>query len=186
MSSRRHRGGLGRSRRVRYSGERAQCSRRRHPSYHAETGRPGNWSSPGRRPVRGAGLEVIALTRPRASGRPQTNGEARVRTDAQGRFEIPALAAGKLALIVVPTDGTKLRPSPPAALTVEPGKTTEATIVLEGAPRERTVAGRVVDRKGRPVVRVTVFQSGDSPARTVTETRADGRFELNQGSRRRS
>ena len=39
--------------------------------------------------------------------------------------------------------------------------------------------GRVVDRQGQPVADVLVFQSGDSQARTETETRADGRFELN-------
>ena len=47
------------------------------------------------------------------------------------------------------------------------------------APRERTVAGRVVDRTGQPVAGATVFQSGDSPARTEAETGADGRFALN-------
>ena len=41
------------------------------------------------------------------------------------------------------------------------------------------MAGRVVDREGQPVAGATVFQSGDSPARTEAETGADGRFALN-------
>ncbi len=129
-------------------------------------------------PSAARGLEVIALTQPRTTTGPQVTGEDRAITDADGRFEIPALAAGKLALNVLPADGTKLRPRPPADLNIEPGKTTEVTILLEGPPRERMVAGRVVDRRGQPVAGATVFQSGDSPARTEAETRADGRFEL--------
>ncbi len=129
-------------------------------------------------PSAARGLEVIALTLPRATAGPQVTGEGRATTDAQGRFEIPALAADKLALNVLPAAGTKLRPRLPSDLTVDPGKTTEVTIPLEDPPRERTVAGRVVDRGGQPVAGATVFQSGDSSARTATETRADGRFEL--------
>ena len=101
-------------------------------------------------PSAARGLEVIAMTRPQAPGGPQTSGEGSATTDAEGRFEIPALAAGKLALNVLPADGSKLRPKLPSDLTIEPGKTTEVTIALEGPPRERTVTGRVVDRDGRP------------------------------------
>ena len=42
----------------------------------------------------------------------------------------------------------------------------------------RTVRGRVVDRQGKPVAGVEVFQSGDGPERTTTKTDADGRFSL--------
>ena len=42
----------------------------------------------------------------------------------------------------------------------------------------RTVRGRVVDRQGKPVVNIEVFQSGDGPERTATHTDADGRFSL--------
>ena len=42
----------------------------------------------------------------------------------------------------------------------------------------RTIGGRVVDRQGKPVVGVEVFQSGDGPERTATRTDADGRFSL--------
>ena len=42
----------------------------------------------------------------------------------------------------------------------------------------RTVSGRVVDRQGKPVANIEVFQSGDGPQRTTTLTDADGHFSL--------
>ena len=42
----------------------------------------------------------------------------------------------------------------------------------------RTISGRVVDRQGKPVAGIEVFQSGDGPERTATKTDADGRFAL--------
>ncbi len=42
----------------------------------------------------------------------------------------------------------------------------------------RTISGHVVDRQGKPVVGVEVFQSGDGPERTATVTDGDGRFAL--------
>jgi hypothetical protein len=42
----------------------------------------------------------------------------------------------------------------------------------------RTIGGRVVDRQGKPVLGVEVFQTGDGPERTATKTVADGRFAL--------
>jgi hypothetical protein len=42
----------------------------------------------------------------------------------------------------------------------------------------RTLSGRVVDRHGKPLAGVEVFQSGDRPERTSTATDQDGRFVL--------
>ncbi len=42
----------------------------------------------------------------------------------------------------------------------------------------RTINGRVVDRQGKPVADIEVFQSGDGPERTATKSDADGRFAL--------
>ncbi len=42
----------------------------------------------------------------------------------------------------------------------------------------RTIRGRVVERQGKPLSNVEVFQSGDGPERTATKTDSDGRFEL--------
>ena len=101
-------------------------------------------------PSSARGLEVIARTLVADIRRPANAGEGRATTDAEGRFEIPALAAGKLHSTCFPPMATKLRPQPPSDLTIEPGKTTEVTIPMEGPPRQRTVAGRVVDRGGQP------------------------------------
>ncbi len=42
----------------------------------------------------------------------------------------------------------------------------------------RTLSGRVVDRQGKPLAGIEVFQSGDGPERTATKSAADGRFML--------
>jgi hypothetical protein len=42
----------------------------------------------------------------------------------------------------------------------------------------RTVIGRVIDRQGRPVANIEVFQSGDGPGQTSTRTDAAGHFAL--------
>ena len=41
-----------------------------------------------------------------------------------------------------------------------------------------SLAGRVIDRQGKPVPNVKAFHSGDGPAQTAV-TDADGRFRLN-------
>ena len=49
----------------------------------------------------------------------------------------------------------------------------------------RTIRGKVVDRTGKPVASAQVFQTGDGPERTKTETDSNGRFSLggfHQGS----
>jgi Carboxypeptidase regulatory-like domain len=125
------------------------------------------------------GLSVLAMTIPQKSDGQRTSGEGSATTSAEGSFEIAALAAGRLAFNVFPAPGSKLRPKLPSDLTIEPGKTTEVTIRMEGPSRLRTVAGRVVDRAGQPAQGATVFQSGDAPARTESVTEADGRFQLN-------
>ena len=129
-------------------------------------------------PSAARGLEVIAMTRPPASTRPQMNGNARTTTNAEGRFEIPAIAAGELALNVFVPDGSKLRPKLPDGLKVEPGKTIEVTIRLEGPPRERH--GRRPDRRPqgtahrwRRRVPDRRFAGADR-----SQTSPDGRFEL--------
>jgi len=42
----------------------------------------------------------------------------------------------------------------------------------------RTISGRVVNRQGKPVAGIEVFQSGDGPERTAIKTDGDGRFAL--------
>ncbi|HUG93930.1 MAG TPA: carboxypeptidase-like regulatory domain-containing protein, partial [Planctomycetaceae bacterium] len=45
-------------------------------------------------------------------------------------------------------------------------------------PKLVSVAGRVVNREGKPLAGVRLFQSGDAPERTEAVTDADGRFRL--------
>lgn len=121
---------------------------------------------------------VIAFTRPAAPGPGAAMGEARVTTDSEGRFEIPALAAGQLALNVLVPAGSGLSPKLPLDKKVEPDRATEVEIRLNGPGKLRTVAGRVVDHRGEPVAGATVSQSGDAPARTQAEADAEGKFTL--------
>ncbi len=60
-------------------------------------------------------------------------------------------------------------------------------IAIDEAPRTllpmqlrslRTIGGRVIDRQGKPAANVEVFQSGDGPEQTTTQTGSDGRFSL--------
>ncbi len=51
-------------------------------------------------------------------------------------------------------------------------------VVLRTRPTRRRLAGRVVDRGGKGIARVTVFQPSDSPARTEAITDDAGRFRL--------
>src|SRR4029077_11636458 len=57
-------------------------------------------------PSAARGLEVVARTMPQASSGRQMTGVGLATTDADGRFEIPALAAGRLALNVLATEGS--------------------------------------------------------------------------------
>ncbi|MEJ7637072.1 MAG: carboxypeptidase-like regulatory domain-containing protein [Singulisphaera sp.] len=129
-------------------------------------------------PSAAGGLTVRAFTRPHVPRPGPAMGEAGAVTDAGGRFAIPALAAGRLALHVVVPKGSGLSPRLPADRTVEPGKATEVEIPLEGPGRLRTLAGRVIDRRGEPVAGAVVFQSGDAPTRTRAESDAQGGFRL--------
>ena len=51
-------------------------------------------------------------------------------------------------------------------------------ITVRRARRPRLVAGRVLDSKGRAIAGVEVFQSGDGPKRTRSNTDDAGRFEV--------
>ena len=140
-------GGPGRSRRVRFPDERARRGCGRRPSDHAEARRPADRPRSGRRSVRGAGpgghrpdaaarIGRLWPCGPRAARRPMPKAASRSRPSP------PASSRSTCS----PPRARSSRPKLPADLAIEPGKTTEVTIPLEGPPRERTVAGRVVDR----------------------------------------
>jgi hypothetical protein len=64
---------------------------------------------------------------------------------------------------------------------VEPARGRTASlpdVVLSPVPPLREVAGRVVDRQGKPISGAEVFQSGDGPHPTRSRTDPQGRFRL--------
>jgi hypothetical protein len=129
-------------------------------------------------PAQAKGLAIIASTLPEPPA-PHRPGIVEVTTDADGRFEIPAIAAGKLTLHAAPAEaGAVPRTLYPADRVVKAGELTEVEVRLDGPVRTRAVAGRVRDREGRPVAGATVFQSGDGPRRTRTTSDEQGRFRL--------
>jgi protocatechuate 3,4-dioxygenase beta subunit len=137
----------------------------------------------GRRPMVGALVRLRSAVRDirgyRLLEQPVLLGDDEgVRTDAAGRFQTPQRLQPDLEYRAeVETAGN----GPCATEWVEPprGKTaTFADVVLLATPRLRTLAGRVVDRQGKPIAGVSVFQSGDGPHRTSASTDSHGQFHL--------
>ncbi|MGP0063617.1 MAG: carboxypeptidase regulatory-like domain-containing protein [Isosphaeraceae bacterium] len=102
------------------------------------------------------------------------DGSVVLRTDAEGRYrtrrrfparasyQVEASAPGRLASRSPAIDAAGPVDKPPI-------------LVLR---RVRTVEGRVLDRRGQPVVGAVVRQSGDGPMPTEALTADDGRFRL--------
>ena len=131
--------------------------------------------------ARGLRVRVETHPRPPCPGKPfvyTPDGAAEVIIDASGRFEVPALAAGMLSLSLRTRDDKPARDLPAENRAIEPGKTTELIVALEGLARGHTVEGRVVDRQGQAVADAVVFQSGDGPTRTRSTTDDKGHFRL--------
>jgi hypothetical protein len=108
----------------------------------------------------------------------EPEGHAEVSIDDAGRFDVPALAVGKLRLTYQPRGARWDRELIKQDITIEAGRASEVTIALQGLGRLRTIAGRVVDRQGHSVTGAVVFQSGDGPERTRATTGDQGRFRL--------
>jgi hypothetical protein len=115
-----------------------------------------------------------------------TSGGAEATTDDQGRFEMPAVAAGKLSIVVQPRKGAADRARPPRDVVVESGKRVEVSIPLVGPVRFRQITGKVVDRQGEPIAGALVIQQGDTPTRTECQTDERGRFSLAEVAPRRT
>ena len=98
----------------------------------------------------------------------------RLRTAADGSFQTPDnLLVGSAYRVVIRAPG--MEPILSDWITIED----KPRVLLPMIQRPlRTISGRVVDRQGKPVLGVEVFQSGDGPERTATRTDADGRFSL--------
>ncbi len=128
------------------------------------------------RPV--AGLRVFIFSGPESRQPPSAWSQVEAITDASGRFEVAAITAGRLVMNVLAPAGSGLSPRPPRDFKVVAGKLNEVVIPVKTPVKVRSLAGRVLDRAGKPGAAATVFQTGDAPARTRTETAADGTFTL--------
>ena len=97
-----------------------------------------------------------------------------LRTSADGRFQTPDnLLVGSTYRVVVRAAGKE----PIISDWIAIGEAPRALLPMRLRPL-RSVGGRVVDRQGKPVANVEVFQSGDGPEQTSTQSDADGRFVL--------
>jgi hypothetical protein len=84
-------------------------------------------------------------------------GIARADCDEQGRFEIPAIAAGMMEIAIEfdPERGTSMRPWPLSKILVRPGRTTELAIPMHPTVEVR---GLVQERgTGRPIAGASVL-----------------------------
>jgi hypothetical protein len=97
-----------------------------------------------------------------------------IRTAADGSFQTPNnLMVGSSYRVVVRAPGTEPILSDWITMSENP----RALLPMIQRPL-RTISGRVVDRQGKPAAGIEVFQSGDGPERTATQTDAAGRFAL--------
>ncbi len=99
-----------------------------------------------------------------------------VLTHPDGSFESPPiLLEGGRYRVVIQKEGY----APTSSEWVSPARVGAAAETRPIALRALVaVAGRVVDRQGKPVAGAEVSQSGDGPAKTTATTDADGRFRL--------
>jgi hypothetical protein len=97
-----------------------------------------------------------------------------LRTAPDGAFQTPnTLVVGSSYRVVVRAPGMEPILSDWITISEQP------RVLLPMIQRPlRTVSGRVVDRQGKPLANIEVFQSGDGPQRTAAQTDADGQFVL--------
>ena len=109
----------------------------------------GRLVAPGDEPIRGVTVRATTLVGGYAgSGQ---RGSATVACDPQGRFEIPAIAAGMLTLELQfdPAKGLPLRGEAPKHLIAKAGQSTEMTIPLRETVKVRRAACARRSRAGR-------------------------------------
>ena len=118
----------------------------------------GRLVAPGDEPIRGVTVRVTS----QVGGYDGSGivGSAEVVCDEQGRFEIPAIAAGMMALALEfdPEKGTTLRPWPISKILVRAGRTTEVAIPLHPTVK---VQGMVREKAtDRPIAGVKIRWAG--------------------------
>jgi hypothetical protein len=120
------------------------------------------------------GLTVRVLTDPdRSADLAEIGGWASVVTDDQGRFTVPALAAGTLAVSVDPRWDLPWRSRPVSRSRVQPATTTELTIPFVAAARLSGVVHETASGLPLAGVGVAVVMDAETP---LARTDAEGRF----------
>jgi protocatechuate 3,4-dioxygenase beta subunit len=128
----------------------------------------------GNEPIRG--VTVRADTRVDGYAGSGQGGFAHVACDEQGRFDIPAIAAGMMNLRIEydPEQGTMLRNWPLSRILVRAGRTTEVAIPLHPTVK---VQGMVRERgTERPIAGAAVMWNGFFDGRVVAVADASGMF----------
>jgi protocatechuate 3,4-dioxygenase beta subunit len=104
-------------------------------------------------------------------------GDEQMQADSEGRFEIPAVLPGMEYTIQAHADQYGNGSKSFDVTTVSAGALDIGSLTLPRA--DRSVAGRVVDAQGYPVVSAMVFGWGEGqPSKLSTQTDAEGRFTL--------
>jgi hypothetical protein len=125
-------------------------------------------------PVAGQTVEVWFDRRARLEANPVGFKNGPLRTAADGSFQTPDnLLVGSSYRVVIRAPG--MEPILSDWITI--GDKPRILLPMIQRPL-RTLSGRALDRQGRPLAGIEVFQSGDGPERTATTTDADGRFSL--------
>ncbi|HEV3024298.1 MAG TPA: hypothetical protein VGX76_17605, partial [Pirellulales bacterium] len=137
----------------------------------------GRIEAPDRALVEGVGVYVVSYPFEQPPPADFTLGSASVVSDADGKFEVPALAEGKLMHIFAsaPLDQAFLS-VPPENVSLVAGKTAELTIPLRPAVRVRGVVREKAS--GKPLVGVAVGLLDGHGGSAGVPTSVDGRFEF--------
>ncbi|MFI5459602.1 MAG: hypothetical protein ACHRXM_29610 [Isosphaerales bacterium] len=132
----------------------------------------GRLVAPRNEPIKGAMLR--ATTQVGGYAGSGQGGSAEVSCDAQGRFDIPAIAVGPLTLMLVfdRENGTPLRGEPPQKLLVSAGRATQVTIPLRPTIKVR---GQYREQgTKRPIGGVKILLNGRFGGDRHAITGADG------------
>jgi hypothetical protein len=126
------------------------------------------------KPVAGQVVEVWSKGVVYQSPSPVELQNGPLHTAADGSFRTPEdLMIGSQYLLAIRAPGVE--PVVSKWITIEDHPRVLLPFILRPL---RTIIGRVVDRQGKAVADVEVFQSGDGPNRTGTRSDANGRFTL--------
>lgn len=135
-------------------------------------------------PIAGAMVRIwsrgINRDQPTSFGRPMgLEVNAEIRTGPDGRFRTPKELDREGLEYQAEINAEGFHPARTVWLpTGTEDVLTWPELTLRRALTIRDVAGRVVDRAGKPLAGAVVFQSGDGPKRSETTTGVDGTFRL--------